>query len=128
MFRKLFNTAITLLTILCFASSIPSCTSGEDEGENIEITYHSPEKLESYLENVHQEYKEITYLEPVGESSLGKTIWALVISDNPLEYESEPRLRLTGSIHGNENVTMKSLSVSSISLHTDIIKINILQN
>ena len=108
MFKKIYNSSIILLTILCFSSFMSSCSTEEDN-ENIESTYHSPEELESYLTAINQEFKEITYLEPVGESSFGKTIWALVISDIPLEYESEPRIRLTGSIHGNENITTEIL-------------------
>ena len=58
MFKKIYNSSIILLTILCFSSFMSSCSTEEDN-ENIESTYHSPEELESYLTAINQEFKEI---------------------------------------------------------------------
>lgn len=71
--------------------------------------YHSPETLEEYLLETNQKYPDITYLEPIGTSIEGRTIWGFVISDKPLDHELEPKIRLTGSIHGDENITTEVL-------------------
>ena len=51
----------------------------------------------------------ITRLEEVGTSEEGRTIRAIVISNNPADIEEEPRIRLTGAIHGSEIISAEIL-------------------
>ncbi len=103
-----------LIFFLMIAFIMPSCGS-ESDNDNMLIAllnqpaYHSPEALEHFLNGINQRYPDITYIEPVGTSLEGRTIWALVISDSPLEFEAEPKIRITGSVHGDENVTTEVL-------------------
>ena len=71
--------------------------------------YHSYEMVENLLFETSKRYPDITSLQPVGPSVEGRTIWALIISDKPNENEQEPRVRLVGSIHGDENITTEIL-------------------
>ncbi len=95
-----------IMSVVLTLFLVPACDS---DNNNISIvpqgTYHSPEELNLSLNKTALQHPDITYLEPVGTSIENRTIWALVISDNPQELEQEPRIRITGSIHGDENVT-----------------------
>ena len=71
--------------------------------------YHSYEMVEDLLFETSKKYPDITSLQPIGPSVEGRTIWALIISDKPNENEQEPRVRLVGSIHGDENITTEIL-------------------
>ena len=71
--------------------------------------YHSYEMVENLLFETSKKYPDITSLQPIGPSVEGRTIWALIISDKPNENEQEPRVRLVGSIHGDENITTEIL-------------------
>ncbi len=97
-----------IVSILTTLLLVTACDS-DDNDRNITIipqgTYHTPEELNLSLNNTALQHPDITYLEPVGTSIEDRTIWALVISENPQELEQEPRIRITGSIHGDENVT-----------------------
>jgi hypothetical protein len=97
--------------ILIFPCISTSCSSGDctDKQKDDIILYHSPDELEKFLENTYNAFPGITYLEPVGTSGEGRTIHALVISDKPLEQEPEPKIRITGAIHGDENVTTEMI-------------------
>ncbi len=93
------------ILILIYALLI-TCSSDDRHNNNI---YHSPESLEKYLFQIQSKFPGITYLEPAGNSVEGRNIWALSISDNPRVAEPEPKVRLTGAIHGNENATTEVL-------------------
>ncbi len=71
--------------------------------------YHSYDMVENFLFDINKRHPEITFLEPIGPSAEGRIIWALNISDRPDENEQEPRVRLAGSIHGDENITTEVL-------------------
>jgi len=92
------------LIALVFTSCI-----AEDKKEEDSIVYNTPESLEKFLYKIYKKHSKITYMEPVGVTVEGRTIWGLIISDRPLESETEPRIRLTGSIHGDENITTEIL-------------------
>jgi hypothetical protein len=96
---------INIVLIAVFIGNLLFCNTDNSE----DPVYHSPESLEKYLKQVNQNYPDITFLEPIGTSANGKNILALCISDHPDEIESEPKIRLTGAIHGNENATTEVL-------------------
>lgn len=104
---------ITLIAV-CF---LLFCGSENGE-ERDRFIYHTPARLNSFLEQINRIFPEITYLEPVGTSVAGNTIYALTLSDRPLEAEPEPRIRITGGIHGDEN------STTEVVLRTIIFLIN----
>ena len=62
-------------------------------------------KYVAEVKNMQKAYPEITVIETLGKSTDGNEIYALIVSDNPTTNEYEPRVRLTGSIHGNEGIT-----------------------
>lgn len=103
---------IKILICVIISVSVCSCNTDTDtdtDSNRNRILYHTPETLDLFLTGIHNNYPDITYLEDAGLSAEGRAIRALVISDNPTDFESEPRIRLTGSIHGDENVTTEVL-------------------
>jgi hypothetical protein len=95
-----------LLLLIILLNIFISCNSGSETQEQV---YHTPESLGTYLQQVNLNFPDITYLEHAGTSTNGRAIQAICISDNPDQAESEPRIRLTGAIHGNENATTEIL-------------------
>ena len=92
-----------LICIFLLSAAFASCSSGDSVPGK--ILYHSPEQLTTFLEDINNAFPDITYLEPAGTSADGRTIYALAVSDKPLEAEPEPKIRITGAIHGDENST-----------------------
>jgi carboxypeptidase D len=100
----LFLTVLLLFSLSCGDTDKGSVIEG-DEFELPEI-YHDPDEIEAFLQQTHSTYPAITELETVGTSASGRSIYSLIISDNPDTFEvDEPRVRLTGSIHGNEYIS-----------------------
>ncbi|HPX92539.1 MAG TPA: M14 family zinc carboxypeptidase, partial [Spirochaetota bacterium] len=99
---------IFLCSLLIFAFS---CS--DDGKNNLLYQYHSPEEIESFLDEVALKYPNITSLDTVGYSTDGRAIHAIVISDKDFPASTmadpEPRVRLVGGIHGNEKVTTEVL-------------------
>ncbi len=100
----------SLITILIISAAFASCSSGDCNGEKEKekeekILYHTPEQLNAFLKNINDAFPGITFLENAGTSAEGRIIYALTISDNPLDAEPEPKIRITGAIHGDENAT-----------------------
>ncbi len=75
--------------------------------------YHSPESMATELNMLHAAYPLITSTSTVGYSVSGRPIYAFIISGNPATSTInisgtdfyKPRIRLTGSIHGNEYIS-----------------------
>jgi len=65
-------------------------------------TYTDLDELSQFLSETEQNYPEIAKKELVGFSTLTKRIEAIALSKNPASVEMEPRIRLIGTIHGNE--------------------------
>lgn len=103
----LFLTRAFIVTVSVFLAVSLSCV--DDGGIQSFEVYHSYDMAENLLFEVSKKYPDITSLQPIGPSVEGRTIWALVISDKPDENEQEPRVRLVGSIHGDENITTEIL-------------------
>ena len=54
-------------------------------------------------------YPQIARTKTFGYSNNGQPLWALEISDHPDQREMEPRIRLTGTIHGDEYISGEML-------------------
>jgi carboxypeptidase D len=85
-----------------------SCSDGG--GENAVYQYHTPEEINSFLDEIESVYPDIARVETVGRSQSDKyDIKALIISDHPGTLEGEPAIRLIGGIHGNEKMGIELL-------------------
>jgi hypothetical protein len=73
-----------------------------DRGE-----YHSYSELTADLQAWAAEYPSITKLVSIGQSVLGREIWALKISDNAAIEEDEPEIQWIGCHHGNETISVE---------------------
>lgn len=68
--------------------------------------YKNPQEVEQLLKEIHQNYRDITRLEVIGQSLEGRNIWAMVISDTPnLKDHSEPTVLFNGMHHAREVMT-----------------------
>jgi hypothetical protein len=60
-------------------------------------------EIRTFLLDKTAQYSAITHLDTIGWTVENRAIWALKISDNPLEDEDEPCFLVEGGIHGNEH-------------------------
>ncbi|MFC1670821.1 M14 family zinc carboxypeptidase [Spirochaetota bacterium] len=86
---------------MTFAFISISCK--DDSGSQVAV-YHNYTELQAFLADIESSYPDITSIKSIGTSVNGRDIPAIVISDNPDVNEMEPRIRLTGYIHGNEKI------------------------
>jgi len=66
--------------------------------------YHSYATLTSELSTYASTYASICKLESLGQSTLGREIWALKITDKPNKQEAEPEFKYVSTMHGDELV------------------------
>lgn len=100
------NRFLKILFVL-YVSFLLSCSGGGGGGSTQTYHYHTPDEVESYLDGIVSAHGDIAALDTVGYSTDGRVIKALIISNNPTNaYEDEPRVRISGGIHGNEKVTV----------------------
>jgi hypothetical protein len=64
--------------------------------------YHTYETMTQELHEIAKEHSEIATLYSIGKTIENRDIWAMKISDNPLEQEDEPEVLFTGAHHGKE--------------------------
>lgn len=64
--------------------------------------YYTVEELATLLEDLQTSYPGLCRVERIGQSVLGRDIWAVKISDNVATDEPEPEVRLVAAMHGNE--------------------------
>jgi hypothetical protein len=85
----------------------------EDNGIDFEIVQEIYEPLGQYLTYQQiidslnfwkNQYPNISKIDTVGYSVLNRLILCMKISDNPNLNENEPRIKIGGSIHGNEKI------------------------
>jgi len=65
--------------------------------------YHNYIELTAFLQNIADNYPDITSLESIGQSVQGREIWVMEISDNPSvnEIEGETRyVSISGHVKG----------------------------
>jgi len=94
-----------------------SCSDGGGGERNVQTPfvlpeiYHTPAEIDIFLNEINQNsnYSSFTKIETVGYSKEGREIKALIISNDPEEIQDEPRIRLTGGIHGNEMISVEIL-------------------
>lgn len=63
--------------------------------------------LTQQIQEIETLYPDIAKVYDLGQSVQGRTIWALKITDNPTVKEVEPKVRITGAIHGNELMSVE---------------------
>jgi len=68
-------------------------------------TYTDYGEMEQYLQQVVADHPAITRLESIGTSIEGRTIWALLISDNAAVDEDEPAILFNAAHHAREVMT-----------------------
>lgn len=67
-------------------------------------SYHNYDELTDFLEEMNNEYTDITNLLSIGQSVQGRELWVLEISDNPGVNELEPEFKYVANMHGDETV------------------------
>jgi parallel beta-helix repeat protein len=70
-------------------------------------SFHNYAETTSELEDIANNYSDITNLYDLGYSVLGRTIWGLKITDNPDIEENEPEVRICGAHHGDEYMSVE---------------------
>lgn len=93
--------------IFAVFTSFVSCENDSRVTESYD--YYTINEVNQFIQSINQSYPDITAVELVGTSVDGRPINALVISDNPLILEQEPRIRISGGIHGSEKITTETL-------------------
>jgi len=73
----------------------------------IMLQFHSYAEMTAELEEIVENYPEITKLYSLGSSIQGRTIWGLKITNNPNVEENEPEVRICGAHHGNEFMSVE---------------------
>lgn len=66
--------------------------------------YHTYAELTTRLQDRAATYPAICRLSSLGQSVLGRELWALLITDNPDIEEAEPEFKYVSTIHGDEPV------------------------
>ena len=94
---------ILLVAFTIFASCSDDKSISEREYGGVPYPYRHYDDAVNFLYGVNADHPDITSVEYIGTSVRGQAIAALVISSG--ETEGKPRVRLTGSIHGNEYIS-----------------------
>jgi len=75
--------------------------------ESVKGMYHTFTEMEGVLQNIANNYPDITSLYSIGTSYEGRDIWCLEISDNPGVDEGEPGVFYMGLHHAREWPTLE---------------------
>lgn len=67
--------------------------------------YHDPAEIETFLQQAAADHPSITRLEGLGSSTDGRTLWAMLVSDNASVDEDELSILLNGNHHAREVMT-----------------------
>lgn len=97
---KILLSAIIIAALSCSGSHME-----EPGGYVIPEFYHSPEEINTFLDDMNTLYSGITRIVTIGQSVSGRDIKALIISGDPDSPGTKPRVRLTGGIHGSELIS-----------------------
>jgi hypothetical protein len=76
-------------------------------------SYNNYTEMTLILENIANNYPEITNLISIGQSVQGRELWVMNISDNPGINEIEPEFKYVANMHGDE-VVGRELSLNLI--------------
>ena len=74
------------------------------ESRNPMEDYHNYIELTAFLQDIADNYPDITRLESIGQSVQGRELWVMEISDNPGVNELEPEFKYVANMHGDETV------------------------
>ncbi len=74
------------------------------ESRNPMEDYHNYIELTAFLQDIADNYPDITRLESIGQSVQGRELWVMEISDNPGVNEIEPEFKYVANMHGDETV------------------------
>jgi hypothetical protein len=66
--------------------------------------YYTYDELATALQGYAAQYPSLCHLESIGQTVEGREQWFLEITDNPAVEEAETELKLTSTIHGDEQV------------------------
>lgn len=77
---------------------------GWKPGADLDRDFHSYAQMTALLQNISNNYPEITHLYDLGSSVQGRTIWGLKITTDPTVEEDKPEVRMCGVHHGNEGM------------------------
>jgi len=100
-----FLRVITFLSAACavFASCFDDKSVSEREYGGVPYPYRNYDDAVNFLYGVNANYPDITKVESIGSSVYRRPVIAFVISSGGTK--GKPRVRLTGSIHGNEYIS-----------------------
>ncbi len=70
-------------------------------------SYHDYAGVTSFLASYAASYSDVCSLVSLGQSVLGRELWALKISDNPLLEEDEPEFKYVSTMHGDERIALE---------------------
>jgi len=105
--EKLMMFSRVIIFLLWASVTFISCSDdksvSEREYDGVPYPYRHYDDAVDFLHRVHADHPDITKIEYIGSSAQGRAIAALVISSK--EIKGKPRVRLTGSIHGNEYIS-----------------------
>lgn len=73
--------------------------------EPTQLQYHSNVEIGEVFKKISKECSDIASMYEVGRSVSGNSLYAIIISDNPLIHEiGEPEVKLIANMHGDETV------------------------
>ena len=82
-----------------------SAAAGAFAGGLPEPRYLDPADVEAFLLQVHADHPSITRMESLGQTTEGREIWALMISDNAAQDEDELAVLFNAAHHSREVMT-----------------------
>jgi len=104
--------SIFIFVILISTSFIGTLSGGKESQETnnlplLQRDLHDYYTMTSELQQIANDYPNITVLYDLGQSVQGRSIWGLKITDNPTIEENEPEVRICGAHHGNEYMSLE---------------------
>ncbi len=72
-------------------------------------SYHSYAAVSFILDSLVNLHSHITRLYSLGQTVLGREMWAVCITDNPDREEIEPKVKFIANMHGNEVITQEMM-------------------
>ncbi|MBC8365973.1 immune inhibitor A [bacterium] len=80
---------------------------GEDFTRGERGVYHTHSQMGQILADAEADHPAIAVRGNIGSSVQGRELWTLKISDNVGVEESEPEIRISANMHGNEKIAME---------------------
>ncbi|MDZ7376576.1 MAG: M14 family zinc carboxypeptidase, partial [candidate division KSB1 bacterium] len=104
--RRLNLVKLSLILMLAFLLSNSLCQNGNPGDPNAGL-YHTYSELEAELQDLAKNHPAIAQLSSLGRSHEGRELWALNISDQVDNDESEPAIILLGAHHAREWISVE---------------------